>query len=76
MRQAHSKKEKNMIENNAKFSHERAGAIEYAMPEGLAQEILKTRRGTEKNMHPDEFLVKIVNETFGLKNKCVKVSRF
>lgn len=65
-----------MIENNTKFSHEKAGAIEYAMPEGLAQEILKTRHGTEKNMRPNEFLVKVVNETFGLKDKCVKVSRF
>ena len=65
-----------MIENNARFSHEKAGAIEYAMPEILAQEILKTRHGTEKNMHPDEFLIKVVNETFGLKDKCVKVTRF
>lgn len=65
-----------MTENNTKYTHERAGAVEYAMPEGLAQEILKTRKGTEKNMHPEDFLVKVVNETFGLKEKCVKVSRF
>jgi hypothetical protein len=65
-----------MIENNTRYTHERAGAVEYAMPEGLAQEILKTRKGTEKNMHPEDFLVKVVNETFGLKEKCVKVSRF
>lgn len=65
-----------MIENNTQYTHERAGAVEYAMPEGLAQELLKTRKGTEKNMHPEDFLVKVVNETFGLKEKCVKVSRF
>ncbi len=65
-----------MIENNTRYTHERAGAVEYAMPEGLAQEILKTRKGTEKNMHPEDFLIKVVNETFGLKEKCVKVSRF
>lgn len=65
-----------MIENSTRYIHERAGAVEYAMPEGLAQEILKTRKGTEKNMHPEDFLVKVVNETFGLKEKCVKVSRF
>lgn len=65
-----------MIDNNTRYTHERAGAVEYAMPEGLAQEILKTRKGTEKNMHPEDFLVKVVNETFGLKEKCVKVSRF
>jgi len=65
-----------MIENKTRFVHERAGAVEYAMPDGLAQEILKTRHGAEKNMHPNEFLVKVVNETFGLKDKCVKVSRF
>ena len=51
-----------MIENNTRFSHEKAGAVEYAMPEILAQEILKTRHGTEKNMHPDEFLIKVVND--------------
>ena len=65
-----------MIENNTRYTHEKAGAVEYAMPEGLAQEILKTRKGSEKNMHPEDFLVKVVNETFGLKEKCVKVSRF
>lgn len=50
--------------------------IEYKMSAEMAKALLKARKGTDLKMHPQEYLCKIVNETFGLKNKCVKVSQF
>ncbi len=48
--------------------------IEYVMPKEMAKQILNERSGAEKNMHPQEFLKKVVNETFGIKGNCVKVT--
>lgn len=48
--------------------------IEYVMPKEMAKQILNERNGAEKNMHPQEFLKKVVNETFGIKGNCVKVT--
>lgn len=50
------------------------GAIEYQMPQKFADELLKTRKGTEKNMRPQEFLVKYVNEECGLMYNCTRVT--
>lgn len=48
--------------------------IEYEMPKLMAKEILNERKGADKNMHPQAYLCKVVNETFGLKGNCVKVT--
>lgn len=56
--------------------HEKAGYIEYKMPNALAVSILKSRKGTDQNMNPQEYLCKVVNEEFGLKGECVKVTRY
>ena len=53
--------------------HQRAGAIEYKMPKALANEYLKTRKGDDRNLPPQKYLVQIVNEEFGLKENCVRV---
>ena len=50
--------------------------IEYEMPKELAKQILLTRKGTEKNMHPQEYLKKVVNEEFGIKGYCTKVTTY
>lgn len=50
------------------------GGIEYEMPKLMAKEILNERKGADKNMHPQAYLCKVVNETFGLKGNCVKVT--
>ena len=52
------------------------GEFEYNMSEQLAKEILATRKNAEKNMHPQVFLRKIVNETFGLRGQCVSVTTY
>ena len=39
----------------------------------LAKQILATRKGTDQNMHPQEFLKRVVNEEFGLKGYCSNV---
>lgn len=44
------------------------------MTETLANEILKTRKGEEKKMRPQEYLCKFVNEQFGIKGVCTKVN--
>lgn len=51
----------------------KAGFIEYKMPEKMAQELLKGRKGEETKMRPNDYLCKVVNENFGLKGHCVKV---
>ncbi len=48
--------------------------IEYEMPKELAKQILATRKGEDKNTHPQVFLKKVINEEFGLKGNCVKVT--
>ena len=57
-------------------AHEKAGAIEYKMPEAMARELLKNRKGDETKMRPNDFLCKVVNENFGLKGHCVNVIRY
>ena len=54
--------------------HERVGSYEYIMPQAYATEILKLRKGEEKNMRPQDFLVKYVNEEYGLLRTCTKVT--
>ena len=50
------------------------GNIEYEMNSQLAKSILDTRKGTERNMPPQQFLCQIVNEEFGIKGNCIKVN--
>jgi len=54
--------------------HEKTGSVEYIMPQNFAAEVLKSRKGTDKNMNPQEFLVKYVNEECGLLHHCVRVT--
>lgn len=49
------------------------GSVEYNVSKKFADELLKTRKGSERNMPPQEFLVKYVNEQCGLLYNCVKV---
>ena len=50
--------------------------IEYEMPKAFAKEILATRKGEERNMQPQTFLCKVVNEEFGLLGNCIKVTTY
>ena len=59
----------------AYMTNSKAGAIEYKMTELMAEELLKTRKGDEFKMTENEFLCKVVNETFGVKCNCVRVIR-
>lgn len=52
----------------------KVGAIEYQMPQKMADELLKTRKGMEKNMRPQDYLVKYVNEQNRLLYNCVRVT--
>ena len=38
------------------------GEIEYEMSKEMAKQILATRKGADQNVHPQEFLCRIVNE--------------
>lgn len=51
----------------------KAGNIEYKMPEAMAKEFLKNRKGEDAKMNPQAYLCNIVNEQFGLKGYCTKV---
>lgn len=50
------------------------GGIEYEMPAQMAKTLLLERHGEDKNMNPQDYLKKIVNETFRIKGYCVKVT--
>ena len=52
----------------------KVGNCEYIMDKAFADSILKTRKGEEKNMRPQDYLLQYVNATFGLKEHCSKVS--
>ena len=54
--------------------NEKIGAIEYQMTAAMADEILKARKGAEKNLRPQEALIKYINEQMGLLFNCVKVT--
>ena len=56
--------------------HEKAGFIEYKMPEAMAKAYLNGRTAEEERMRPNDFLCKIVNEEFGLKGYCTRVIRY
>lgn len=47
---------------------------EYKMTETLAKNLLNTRKGEEKKMRPQDYLCKFVNEQFGIKGTCIRVS--
>lgn len=49
------------------------GLIEYKMPEKMAKEYLKARKGEDSRLTPKEYLCKIVNEEFGLMGYCTNV---
>ena len=50
--------------------------IEYKMPDKMARELLKERKGEEAKMRPNDYLCKVVNEQFGLMGHCTKVIRY
>ncbi len=52
----------------------KAGNVEYIMPKAMADELLKNRKGTDKNMRPQDYLVRYVNEQCGLLYNCTKVT--
>lgn len=47
--------------------------LEYNMSKTLADSILKDRKGADKKMDPQTYLIKYVNEQCNLKGVCVKV---
>ena len=51
----------------------KSGAVEYKMSEALAKAYLDARKGEEKKMDPVKYLVKVINEEFGLLRNCVNV---
>lgn len=52
------------------------GTIEYKMPKEMAVMYLKTAKGDFAKKHPKEYLIKVVNEEFGVKGTCINVITF
>ena len=50
--------------------------FEYKMTARLCDEYLKSRKGEDKRLPPQEFLCKVVNQEYGIKGTCVKVLTF
>ena len=53
---------------------EKVGSVEYQMSQTMADELLKSRKGSDKNMRPQDYLVKYINTEGGLLYNCVKVT--
>lgn len=49
------------------------GCFEYKMTNEMAEALLKERKANEKKMNKNEYLIKVVNEQFGIKGTCVGV---
>ena len=47
--------------------------FEYNMSKEMATELLKARKGSDKNMDPQAYLVKVVNEQYCLRLPVTKV---
>ena len=48
--------------------------FEYIMSKEMANFFLKQRKGEDKKSKPQEYLQKIVNNEFGIKGTCIKVT--
>jgi hypothetical protein len=46
------------------------------MPKQMAKELLRTRKGDDLKMRPNDYLVKVVNENFGLLHHCTRVIQY
>ena len=51
----------------------KVGSVEYSMPEAMAANLMSTRKGSDKKLDKQAFLVKYVNEECGLLYHCTKV---
>ena len=45
--------------------------LRYKMSRRMYNDLLKTRDNDEKKMHPKDFVLKYINDTFGLRGKVV-----
>lgn len=52
------------------------GAVEYRMPEAMAEELIKLSGKSKKHLNVQEYLVNYVNRECGLKNNCTKVTLY
>lgn len=52
------------------------GSVEYRMSKEMAKDILGDRKGPDKKIPAQKYLVNYVNEQMGLLYKCVKVTLF
>ena len=57
-------------------NHNRVGSVEYRMPKSFADMLLKERKGQDKKLQPQDYLVKYVNEDCGLMRKCDVVTTY
>lgn len=48
--------------------------FEYNMSYVMAKELLKNRKGNDAKMNPQDYLIKVVNEQFGLKYPVSRVA--
>ena len=47
--------------------------LRYKMSRRMYNDLLKTRDSDEKKMHPKDFVLKYINDTFGLRGKVVSI---
>lgn len=55
------------------MSRVKPGGIEYKLSGVTADHLLKQRKGADLKMNPAEYLCKVINETYGLKEECISI---
>lgn len=48
--------------------------FKYQMSEAMAKELMKNKKGEEKQMRPQEFLCHWVNQNCGIMGNCIQVT--
>ncbi len=51
----------------------KSGKVEYNMPKAQAEALLKERKGEERKLKPEQYLIKVINESYGLLRNCIAV---
>lgn len=64
----------NTPENKSVWTKPFYRPIEYEMPKQMAKQLIAERKGNDRNMRPQDYLCKVVNEDFGILGNCVKVT--
>lgn len=48
--------------------------VTYQMSKNMFNALVATRKGKDKNTNPHDYVCQVVEDTFGIRGKCIKVT--